>query len=42
MGEAVRHGMNAKRRGDTEAADFWCSVCSTLVRMQQADAQLVS
>jgi len=42
LSEAVRHGMNAKLRGDEAAADFWCSVCSTLVRITQGQARLVS
>ena len=40
MTEAVRHGMEAKRRGDDLGADFWCAVCSSLVRMQQAASPL--
>jgi hypothetical protein len=35
IAEAVRHGMVAKRRGDDDAASFWCSVCSALVQMRQ-------
>ena len=35
MAEAVRHGMVAKKRGDEDAAEFWCSVCSALVQMRQ-------
>lgn len=40
MTEAVRHGMEAKRRGDDPGAEFWCSVCSALVRMQQLGTPL--
>ena len=40
--EAVRHGMKAKLRGDDDAADFWCGVCSTLVQITQEHDQVVS
>jgi len=42
LSEAVRHGMNAKRRGDDPAANFWCAVCSTLVQITQEKDKLVS
>ena len=36
LGQAVRHGMAAKQRGDEPATAFWCAVCSLLVHMRQA------